>query len=134
VQGANISRDADPLLREDNVVSQNVAKVVDPRSVGTIAVAASFTAEPLLGVIEPERLTPGVRVRAIVVYNASGNATAIAANSWSSWVTLIQARRNGGFAYGNNLAIQEAYSERPPDYVYLLNPVTVLRHGAVSVC
>jgi hypothetical protein len=37
------------------VVSQNVAKVVDQRSVGTVAVAASFTAEPLLGVIEPER-------------------------------------------------------------------------------
>lgn len=86
--------------------------------------------------IEPERLTPGIRVRAIVVDNASGDATAvgeaIAANSWSSWVSLIQARRNGGFAYGNNLAIQEAYSERPPDYVYLLNPDTVLRRGAIS--
>jgi N-acetylglucosaminyl-diphospho-decaprenol L-rhamnosyltransferase len=86
--------------------------------------------------IEPERLTPGVRVRAIIVDNASGDATAIgeaiAANSWSSWVTLIQARQNGGFAYGNNLAIQEAYRECPPDYVYLLNPDTVLRHGAIS--
>jgi GT2 family glycosyltransferase len=86
--------------------------------------------------IEPERLTPEVRVRAIVVDNASGDATAIgeaiAASSWSSWVTLIQARRNGGFSSGNNLAIQEAYSTRPPDYVYLLNPDTVLRHGAIS--
>lgn len=86
--------------------------------------------------IEPERLTPGVRVRAIVVDNASGDATAlaeaIAANSWASWVTLVQAGRNGGFAYGNNLAIQEAYRERPPDYVYLLNPDTVLRQGAVG--
>jgi GT2 family glycosyltransferase len=86
--------------------------------------------------IEPERLTPGVRVRAIVVDNASGDAAeigeAIAANSWSSWVTLIQTGRNGGFAYGNNLAIQEAYSERSPDYVYLLNPDTVLRRGAIG--
>lgn len=86
--------------------------------------------------IEPERSTPGVRVRAIVLDNASGDATAIgeaiAANSWSSWVTLIQARRNGGFAYGNNLAIQEACGERPADYVYLLNPDTVLRPGAIG--
>jgi len=47
------------------VVSQNIAKAVEHRSVGTIAVAASFTAEPLLPslrfVLEAAGLTADVR-------------------------------------------------------------------------
>jgi N-acetylglucosaminyl-diphospho-decaprenol L-rhamnosyltransferase len=45
----------------------------------------------------------------------------------------VKAPKNGGFAYGNNLAIQRAYEVGPPDYVYLLNPDTVLRKGAIGV-
>jgi len=86
--------------------------------------------------IEPERSTPGMRIRAIVVDNASGDAPMIAeaieANSWSSWVTLIEAPRNGGFAYGNNLAIQRAYEDGPPDYIHLLNPDTVVHKAAIG--
>jgi GT2 family glycosyltransferase len=86
--------------------------------------------------IEPERVTSGMRIRVVVVDNASEDAPMIAeaieANSWSSWVTLIKAPRNGGFAYGNNLAIQRAYELGSPDYVYLLNPDTVLRTGAIG--
>lgn len=86
--------------------------------------------------IEPERLTPGLRIRVIVVDNASGDAPtvaeAIAANGWSSWVTLINAPRNGGFAYGNNLAIKRAYADGAPDYVHLLNPDTMVRTGAIG--
>jgi hypothetical protein len=86
--------------------------------------------------INLERLTPGLRVRVIVVDNASGDARIIAAaiedNSWSSWVTLLTAPINGGFAHGNNLAIQCAYEAGLPDYVYLLNPDTVLRAGAIG--
>jgi len=86
--------------------------------------------------IEPERSTPGMRIRVVVVDNASEDAPTIAetvaANSWSSWVTLIKAPRNGGFAYGNNLAIQRAYEDGAPDYVYLLNPDTVVRKAAIG--
>ncbi len=86
--------------------------------------------------IEPERLTSGIRIRVVVVDNASDDAPmiteAIEANSWSSWVTLITAPRNGGFAYGNNLAIQCAYETGSPDYFHLLNPDTVLRTGAIG--
>lgn len=86
--------------------------------------------------IEPERLTPGLCIRVIVVDNASGDAPMIAeaieTNCWSSWVTLMEAPRNGGFAYGNNLAIQRAYEDGPPDYVHLLNPDTVVRKAAIS--
>jgi hypothetical protein len=97
--------------------------------------SAAFTIDCLRS-IEPERLTAGMRIRVIVVDNASGDAVVIARaieeNSWSSWVTLVKAQRNGGFAYGNNLAFQRAYEVGPPDYVYLLNPDTMLREGAIG--
>jgi N-acetylglucosaminyl-diphospho-decaprenol L-rhamnosyltransferase len=85
--------------------------------------------------IESERLTPGIRIRVVVVDNASGDAPTIAEaideNSWSSWVVLLKAPRNGGFAYGNNLAIERLYEDGPPDYFHLLNPDTVLRKAAI---
>lgn len=86
--------------------------------------------------IASERATPGLTVRAVVVDNASGDtpqiAQAVAANHWESWVLLITAPRNGGFAYGNNLGLEQVYAQRPPDYVYLLNPDTQLRAGAIG--
>src|SRR5271163_2119503 len=92
-----------------------------------IAIVSYRSAELTIGCldsIEAELTTPGVRVRVVVVDNASGDATAIAsaidANSWSSWVKLVRARRNGGFAYGNNLAFRVASDDGPPDYLYLL--------------
>ena len=75
-------------------------------------------------------------VRVVVVDNASGDAAVIApvieAHDWQSWVTLLPAPINGGFAYGNNLGIQHAYAEKRPDYVYLLNPDTEVRVGAIG--
>src|SRR5512146_2302794 len=72
--------------------------------------------------IEPERAAAGLRIRVLAVDNASGDSPAIARaideNGWSSWVTLISAPRNGGFAYGNNLGIQHAYAVAAPDYIY----------------
>ena len=86
--------------------------------------------------IEAERTTPGLQIRVIVVDNASGDAPSIAQaiekNSWSSWVTLIEAPRNGGFSYGNNLAFQRAYDDEPPDYFHLLNPDTRILKGAIG--
>jgi len=90
-----------------------------------------------LGSIEAERQSaPGVSINVVVVDNASGDAPAIAKaieqNSWSSWVSLVVAPKNGGFAYGNNLAYQSVAAEHPPDYFYLLNPDTLLRKGAIA--
>ena len=86
--------------------------------------------------VEVERSTVDVRIRAIVVDNASGDASlisqAIEAHGWSSWTTLIIAPRNGGFAYGNNLAFQRAYEDHAPDYLLMLNPDTVVRKGAIG--
>jgi hypothetical protein len=77
-----------------------------------------------------------ITVRAVVVDNASGDAavirSALEAEGWQSWVTLIEAPVNGGFAYGNNLGVQHAYAEKRPDYVYVLNPDTEVRPGAIG--
>lgn len=86
--------------------------------------------------IDMERSTSAIRLRVIVVDNASGDApsilSAIEAHGWASWVTLIEAPRNGGFAYGNNLAFHHANGHHPPRYFYMLNPDTELRPGAVG--
>jgi GT2 family glycosyltransferase len=96
---------------------------------------AQFTIESVRS-LEAEQSTPGIRVRAIVVDNASGDlpavAEAIERNGWSSWATVIQAPKNGGFAYGNNVGIAHAWAEQRPSYVYLLNPDAEVRRGAIA--
>ena len=86
--------------------------------------------------IQSEAKTPGINIRVIVVDNASGDSTeiqsAIEKNGWSSWVSLLVAERNGGFAYGNNLAFRYAYEASPPKYFHLLNPDTQVRPGAIG--
>jgi N-acetylglucosaminyl-diphospho-decaprenol L-rhamnosyltransferase len=83
-----------------------------------------------------ERSAAELAIRAVVVDNASGDfpriAGAVAANGWGSWVTVVLAPRNGGFAYGNNLGIRHALQGGAADYLYLLNPDTQLRRGAIA--
>ncbi|HEY9909109.1 MAG TPA: glycosyltransferase family 2 protein [Thermosynechococcaceae cyanobacterium] len=80
---------------------------------------------------------PGVHVA--VVDNASGDDSVariggvIESEGWSSWATLIPSHHNGGYAYGNNFAIRPALqSVNPPDYLWLLNPDTLSRPGALA--
>jgi N-acetylglucosaminyl-diphospho-decaprenol L-rhamnosyltransferase len=79
---------------------------------------------------------PGLRVT--VVDNASGDdslaviTAAIRENGWS-WARLKPLDRNGGFAFGNNAAIRDLLAEPdPPNYVWLLNPDTLVRPGAAT--
>jgi hypothetical protein len=85
--------------------------------------------------IADELTSSQLRIRVIVIDNASGDfipiANAVRVNNWSSWVTVLEAPRNGGFAYGNNLGIKRAIEAHVPDYVYLLNPDTEVRPGAI---
>ncbi|AFY77766.1 putative glycosyltransferase [Pleurocapsa sp. PCC 7327] len=76
---------------------------------------------------------------AIVVDNDSGDGsieqieTAIKTQGRSHWATILAAERNGGYAYGNNLAIRPALaSSHPPDYILLLNPDTIARPAAIK--
>lgn len=86
--------------------------------------------------IEAERSTAGLNLRAVVVDNASGDfpilSQAVDENGWSTWVKLVLAPRNGGFAYGNNLGIQLALASGSSDYILLLNPDTQVRPHAIS--
>ncbi|WP_020473784.1 glycosyltransferase family 2 protein [Zavarzinella formosa] len=80
---------------------------------------------------ERERL-PGLR--AIVVENASGDdsyavlAEAIRREGWD-WAELLTATKNNGFAAGNNVALRTLASTSV-DYIWLLNPDTLLEPGA----
>lgn len=74
---------------------------------------------------------PGMRV--VVVDNCSGDdsveviGAAIGAE-FRAFAELLCAPRNGGFAYGNNLAIRRAMSSAtPPEFFWLLNPDTTVR-------
>ena len=96
--------------------------------------SAALTVECLRS-LEAERALPSIGLRAIVVENASGDgaqlSNAIHQWGWGSWVTLVEAPRNGGFAYGNNLGFALALREGPPDYLHMLNPDTLVKPGAV---
>lgn len=77
-------------------------------------------------------------LQAIVVDNASGDGSAdridaaIRDNGWE-WARLIRSPVNGGFGAGNNLAIRAALdASRPPDFLWLLNPDTVVRPGSAA--
>jgi N-acetylglucosaminyl-diphospho-decaprenol L-rhamnosyltransferase len=96
---------------------------------------AALTIESLRSVAA-ERTGPGLHIRAVVVDNASGDtpviAEALESNGWRSWVTLVTAPKNGGFAYGNNLGIARARGDGVPSYVYLLNPDAQVRPRAIG--
>jgi N-acetylglucosaminyl-diphospho-decaprenol L-rhamnosyltransferase len=80
---------------------------------------------------------PGARV--VVTDNASGDDSAarlvraVVENGWGGWVTVQPLHYNGGFAAGNNAAVRPALaSDEPPDYIWLLNPDTWVRPGALA--
>jgi GT2 family glycosyltransferase len=75
--------------------------------------------------------------RVIVADNQSGDdslevlGAAIAAHQWT-WVEVLALPRNGGFAYGNNRAIERVHEIDPQHAaIVFLNPDTVVRPGAL---
>lgn len=85
--------------------------------------------------IRTDMSTSGIDIKVVVVDNASGDApivqSAVDNNHWQDWVTVITAPRNGGFAYGNNIAFQYAFAHGKVDYLHLLNPDTQILPGAI---
>jgi hypothetical protein len=81
----------------------------------------------------------GYTLSAIVADNDSRDgsvariAEAIDQREWGAWASLLPLDRNGGFAYGNNRVIEHLRnSPQPPDYLWLLNPDTVVGKGATG--
>jgi N-acetylglucosaminyl-diphospho-decaprenol L-rhamnosyltransferase len=98
--------------------------------------SAQLAIECLASIDAERQAAQSPAIRVVLVDNASGDlrhiAGAVEQNGWYSWVTLVEAPRNGGFAYGNNLGIASAYAQRRPTYIHLLNPDTQVRSGAIT--
>lgn len=90
-----------------------------------------------LASLEPE-VAAFPQTQVYVVDNASpDDSVAVIANgicdrAWD-WVTFLPHPTNGGFAAGNNLVLQRVLAAaQPPDYLWLLNPDTVVRPGSLA--
>ena len=83
-------------------------------------------------------LAPQVRddVHVVVTDNASPDdsvaqiSRTIVDEGYGGWCTFMPLPTNGGFAYGNNEAIQ-AFLPKQPQYVWLLNPDTIALDDAL---
>ncbi|MEO1583874.1 MAG: glycosyltransferase family 2 protein [Planctomycetota bacterium] len=87
-------------------------------------------------------LASGDSFRVVVVDNASGDGSlaalqgAVAEHGWGGWCDVVDAGRNGGFAFGNNVGMRHAIEAgdargEPVEALHLLNPDTYVRPGAV---
>jgi GT2 family glycosyltransferase/thioesterase domain-containing protein len=116
---------------------------VKPNRAAVTVVTVSYKSAALVARLlvtlaqERSRCRDSLELRVIVVDNASGDAPALRAaigqHGFASFATLIEAPRNGGFAYGNNLGLEHAYrTGTAPDYFVLLNPDTEVRPFAIE--
>lgn len=91
--------------------------------------------------LQDEVHAQGVQVADVVVVdNQSGDDSvavmrrAIAEQGWGLWARVVESPVNGGFAYGNNLAVREALEAgHRYDYFWLLNPDTIARPGSLGI-
>ena len=95
-----------------------------------------LTVECLQSLALEVKLVPGV-TRVVVTDNASGDGSvekiqsAIDKHGWT-WASVLPLPNNGGFAYGNNRGIEPALqADDEPQYVYLLNPDTIVLPDAL---
>lgn len=111
-------------------VSQGIAIVIVNYRTGPLVVDCLHSLAPEIAA------NPCCRVT--VVDNASGDgsadmiASAIENAGWHGWVQLIVSPVNGGFGAGNNLALRAVLRGADADLVWLLNPDTCVRPGALA--
>ena len=99
---------------------------------------ANLTINCLHSLVGEVQLLPGMQV--VIVDNNSGDRSVekiestIRTEGWTSWASVLPSEYNGGFAFGNNLAIRPVLqSINPPPYFLLLNPDTVVRPRSLKV-
>lgn len=89
-----------------------------------------------LKTIQTERKTV-TNLQVFISDNASSDQSvqtltqAVESNHWNDWVTILPLSKNGGFSYGNNACIRSAINHEKFDFIYLLNPDTLLHPGAI---
>ena len=87
-------------------------------------IAAEVAAEPALRAVVVDNASPDDSIQVI--------AQAIRENGWT-WAELKPAGRNGGFAFGNNVAVRDLLEgPHSPALIWLLNPDTLVRPGAAT--
>jgi N-acetylglucosaminyl-diphospho-decaprenol L-rhamnosyltransferase len=69
-----------------------------------------------------------IEAEVFVVDNASVDGSAEMVTADFPWVTLVRSPRNGGFAHGNNQALQRAAG----DAILVLNPDTLMPRGGIA--
>jgi GT2 family glycosyltransferase len=74
------------------------------------------------------RTSQGLKLEVWVVDNASSDGSAEMVRTRYPWVRLIANEDNRGFARANNQAIRQATGR----YVFILNPDTIVREGAIQ--
>ncbi|PHS29948.1 MAG: glycosyl transferase family 2 [Methylophaga sp.] len=81
-----------------------------------------------------------IRFNVIVVDNDSQDdsfqiiSSAVISEGWDDWVSIQESGFNGGFSFGNNVAIRQFLKQKNiPGFIYLLNPDTVIKLGAVTI-
>jgi N-acetylglucosaminyl-diphospho-decaprenol L-rhamnosyltransferase len=98
--------------------------------------SAALTIASLVS-LDSERKSQRLKLSVFVVDNASGDYSqiveAVGQAGWTDWVHPMLAPINGGFSYGNNLGIREAYKYGRPNFIYLLNPDTLVRPQGLSM-
>lgn len=80
----------------------------------------------------------GLDVAVTVVDNDSGDGSfeslreQVTARGWGDRVEVVASGKNGGFGFGNNVAIRRALARPdPPEYIFLHNPDAHVRPGAL---
>ncbi len=73
-----------------------------------------------------------------MVDNCSGDNSPTILQQWvdshsATWATVRPVSENRGYAYGNNVGIREAFAQSTRfDYVWLLNPDTIVRENGLA--
>ena len=96
-----------------------------------------LTINCLRSLVSEVQSLPGTRVAVIDNYSGDSSleqiGTAIKTEGWGDWISLIPSGYNGGYAFGNNVAIRPALeSPNPPPYFLLLNSDTEVRPVAIK--
>ncbi len=118
-------------MSTETVVRRNSVTTVSSAPRVSVIILNYNTCDDLRTCLRSVQRSAGIppdAMEVFVVDNASNDGSADMVGSDFSWIRLIESERNGGYAYGNNLAMRECRG----DYVLLLNPDALLPPRAIA--